>query len=270
MSKITMLIIDPQVDFHPGGSLGIPNANNDAERTAGFILDHLDDIDQIIVTLDSHHRMHIAHSMVWLDENDNHPSPFTEITNQQIRDGVWRPRDPSFLDQALSYTQQLEAKERFTLCIWPDHCLMGTPGHNVVPVINAALRKWEYEHFKTVEFVQKGMNCSTEMYSAIIAEVPIRDDAATHFNAKLMQKLHACPQLVVCGQALSHCVNFTVRDIVDNWRGDNSKIVILKDGCSPVEGFESAADEFLFDMKEANVTIQRTVDPIPSIQNSHK
>mmetsp|Transcript_16000 Transcript_16000/g.26835 ORF Transcript_16000/g.26835 Transcript_16000/m.26835 type:complete len:142 (-) Transcript_16000:624-1049(-) len=97
MSKITMLIIDPQVDFHPGGSLGIPNANNDAERTADFILDHLEDIDQIIVTLDSHHRMHVAHSMVWLDQQDNHPAPFTLITNQQIRDGVWRPKDPTFL-----------------------------------------------------------------------------------------------------------------------------------------------------------------------------
>jgi nicotinamidase-related amidase len=46
----------------------------------------------------------------------------------------------------------------------------------------------------------------------------------------LLQKLHACPQLVVCGQALSHCVNFTVRDIVDNWRGENSKIVVLENG----------------------------------------
>ena len=72
--------------------------------------------------------------------------------------------------------------------------------------------------------------CLYPRYSAIIAEVPVRDDPATHLNTKLLQKLHACPQLVVCGQALSHCVNFTVRDIVDNWRGENSKIVLLKDG----------------------------------------
>lgn len=58
----------------------------------------------------------------------------------------------------------------------------------------------------------------------------MRDDPATHLNTKLLQKLHSCPQLMVCGQALSHCVNFTVRDIVDNWRGENSKIVLLADG----------------------------------------
>ncbi len=55
MGKFTLLIIDPQVDFHPGGSLGIPTANEDSERTAGFILDNMDNIEQIIVTLDSHH-----------------------------------------------------------------------------------------------------------------------------------------------------------------------------------------------------------------------
>ena len=37
-------------------------------------------------------------------------------------------------------------------------------------------------------------------------------------------------QLVVCGQALSHCVNFTLRDIVDNWRNDPSSIYLLEDG----------------------------------------
>lgn len=58
----------------------------------------------------------------------------------------------------------------------------------------------------------------------------MREDPSTHLNTKLLQKLHACPQLIVCGQALSHCVNFTVRDIVDNWRGENAKIVVLEDG----------------------------------------
>ena len=38
-----------------GGSLGIATANEDAQRIADFILDHIDQIEQIIVTLDSHH-----------------------------------------------------------------------------------------------------------------------------------------------------------------------------------------------------------------------
>ena len=54
-NKVILLIIDPQIDFHPGGSLGIVGANEDSERTAKLILTHINDIDEIYVTLDSHH-----------------------------------------------------------------------------------------------------------------------------------------------------------------------------------------------------------------------
>ena len=53
--KVILLIIDPQVDFHPGGSLAIANANDDSERTASLILNNIDHIDDIVVTLDTHH-----------------------------------------------------------------------------------------------------------------------------------------------------------------------------------------------------------------------
>lgn len=51
----TLLIVDPQVDFHEGGSLAVPGALDDAERIAHFIANHLNDIDELVVTLDSHH-----------------------------------------------------------------------------------------------------------------------------------------------------------------------------------------------------------------------
>jgi hypothetical protein len=65
----TLLIIDPQIDFHPEGGQGTPfyhaqgslavaGANEDSERTAKLILDNINDINEIIVTLDSHHVRH--------------------------------------------------------------------------------------------------------------------------------------------------------------------------------------------------------------------
>lgn len=50
-----LLIIDPQNDFHVGGSLGVPGAHEDSERTANFIRRHIDDISEIYITLDTHH-----------------------------------------------------------------------------------------------------------------------------------------------------------------------------------------------------------------------
>lgn len=58
-----LLIVDPQVDFHEGGSLAVPGAVEDAERIAHFIADHFNDIDELVVTLDSHHvRYDIVHT----------------------------------------------------------------------------------------------------------------------------------------------------------------------------------------------------------------
>ncbi|CAM9858424.1 unnamed protein product, partial [Laminaria digitata] len=52
---IALLVVDPQMDFHEGGSLGVPGASADAARIARLIVDHSDEIDELVVTLDSHH-----------------------------------------------------------------------------------------------------------------------------------------------------------------------------------------------------------------------
>ena len=94
----TLLVIDAQNDFHPGGSLAIPNADQDAERIAMLIKKSLKDqhanIDRIVSTLDSHHRLHIAHAGFWISGTDDSkkPAPFTAITHQDLVEGKWKPR----------------------------------------------------------------------------------------------------------------------------------------------------------------------------------
>jgi len=53
---LCMLVIDQQADFHPGGSLAIPTANEDAQRIAAFIRKHSAKLQQLVLTLDSHQR----------------------------------------------------------------------------------------------------------------------------------------------------------------------------------------------------------------------
>ena len=57
----TLLLVDVQNDFHPGGSLAIPTANEDAERISKFIQQHSTKIDRVVATMDSHLKLHIAH-----------------------------------------------------------------------------------------------------------------------------------------------------------------------------------------------------------------
>eukprot|EP01032_Pedospumella_encystans_P030663 gene30663-34608_t len=178
--QCVLLLIDPQNDFHDG-SLAVPGASAQAVRIAKMIRDNTanNKLGEIFVTLDSHHKKHIAHKSFWSSvENDvnnkgTEPPNFTIITEESLQKGSWFPKDPSLQSYCLKYTRGLESQGRFKLTIWPDHCLIGSDGHAIQDDIQSAIRAWDTHHFtKSVKYIHKGMNCLTEMYSAIAAEVP--------------------------------------------------------------------------------------------------
>jgi nicotinamidase/pyrazinamidase len=176
---LALLIIDQQVDFHPGGSLAIPTANEDASNIAAFIRKHAANITQIILTLDSHQRYHIAHGIFWTNASGVSPSPFTLITSQDVINGVWKPRNADLTNYAIAYTEALEKSGKFTLCIWPEHCIIGTPGHNVVTDVHNAALEWTKQTMKPIQYVMKGSNSFTEHYSALRAEYELPYDPTT-------------------------------------------------------------------------------------------
>ncbi|KAG7398309.1 hypothetical protein PHYBOEH_011304 [Phytophthora boehmeriae] len=253
---LCVLVIDQQVDFHPGGSLAIPTANEDAARIAAFISKHSDRLQQVVLTLDSHQRYHIAHGIFWENAAGESPTPFTLITAEEVAAGVWKPRDSSLTEYVLEYTKALEASGKFTLCIWPEHCVVGTPGHNVVPDVLAAALEWTKRSLKPVQYVMKGSNSFTEHYSALKAEFELPYDPATSLNQALVDSLQLADKVVICGEAISHCVNYTVRDLVDAWPTERlSDLIILTDCASPVPGFEQAGKQFLADMAAKGLTL---------------
>ena len=278
----TLLLVDVQKDFHPGGSLAIPTANDDAERIVQLIQTAGSKITRIVATLDSHHKLHIAHPCFWQDAEGNHPSPFTIISSKDVQEGKWKPRSTlalskkgasltlfdsptnadgslNLLDYAKEYTKRLESKGRFQLCIWPEHCLIGSSGHAIVDNIRAAMNEWSDATGGSVEFVMKGENLLTEMYSALQAEVPVSKD--TSFNEDLQASLLESDTLLVAGQAMSHCVNYTLRDIVEHWPEEKRKsITLLTDCASSVPGFEAAGETFQQDMKAAGVRLAKAAD----------
>ena len=271
----TLLIIDPQNDFHPGGSLAIPSADEDARRLALFISSNAAAIDEIVVTLDSHHKLHIAHAAFWRGgaDADLRPAAFSVIHPQDVTDKTWLPRDPSLVDYCVEYLSALEKSGKFMLVVWPEHCLIGSHGHAVYPAIDAALHVWLDYHAdssRAVRWVSKGENCLTEMYSALAAEVPVPSDPRTHLNEALRADLLPAPpaagtgsggakgaQLIVAGQAKSHCVAATVRDILgpSPSREQAAATVLLEDCMSSVVGFEEAGEAFVAEMREAGVVV---------------
>jgi len=258
--KRALLLIDVQNDFiAEGGSLKVPGAIEDTKRVANAIEDHWKSIDQIFVTLDTHQRFHIAHPLFWQDKSGNNPPPFTEITVADVLSGKWKPSVDSFQDWAVTYVKDLEHQKKIKLMIWPEHCLVGSKGHAVYEELATALYSWEKKRMSAVDFLIKGNNALTENYSAFKAEVIRPDDPKTLINLQFISLLDSFEEIIVGGQALSHCVNYSVRDMVKYLpEGSRKKIVVLLDGCSSISGFESEAVAFRTDMEEAGVRFMTT------------
>ena len=249
---ICLLIIDPQVDFHEDGALQVIGAGADSTRIKSILEKDGDKIDRVVVTLDTHHRMHIAHGCFWTNAEGESPKDFTKITAAEVESGKWTARQPEMREWALTYCKRLEEGDHFTHTIWPEHCLLGDPGHAVSPILLPALLNWSKTRERSITWVLKGQNNRTEMYSALMAEVEVDDDPTTKLNTGLIATLANHSLVIVCGEAKSHCVNYTLRDLLDGWpsnRKTEANVVLMSDGTSPVAGAEAAAEKLEADMK---------------------
>ena len=268
-TRLEFLIIDPQNSFcHPTkGELFVPGADKDVERLATLIDKLLSEIDDIHVTLDTHHELDVAHPIFWINDKGEHPAPFTGISKEDVLTGTWKPFNPelpcspheTLLDRMVEYVTKLEENGRYQLTIWPPHCRIGTPGHNVAEPLREAFRKWELSRYATIDYINKGSNIFTEHYSGVQADVPDQEDPTTHLNTELIQTLEKADLIVFGGEASSHCVANTIWDIVKNFGEETvKKCVLLEDAMSPVAGFEQFADDFFQEMIAKGMQIAKT------------
>ena len=261
--KVHLVVIDPQVDFcDPRGALFVQGADCDMDRLARMVIRIAPRLEDVHVTLDSHRLIDVAHPIFWQDSSGKHPTPFTIITASEVEGGRWTPVLPGMYRRMIDYVKSLEANGRYPLCIWPPHCLIGSEGHNVVPALRQALLGWEEKRLAMVDYVTKGSNPWTEHYSAICADVPDPRDPGTQINTRFIQVLLDADIIAIAGEAGSHCLANTVRDIAGNF-GDDAyikRLVLLKDATSPVPGFEPYQDTFLREMTARGMQISTTSD----------
>ena len=262
MTKTHLLIIDPQNDFcESDGALSVPSADADMVRLATFINKNLNNISDISVTLDSHHTYDISHPHFWYNSETNEkPEPFTIITSESLKEGTWKTFDKDFDEFAMAYVSKLEEKDKYPLCIWPPHCLMGTHGHNIFGDVQTSLQLWEGENNQVVNYILKGLNPYTEHYSALKAEIPLVEDTSTTINTRLVSDLNEAETILIAGQASSHCVANTYYDLIDYLPTLAPRIVILKDTMSAVPGFEEFETNFFNSVLENKSMLSTTKD----------
>lgn len=254
--KNLLLLVDPQNDFcDPRGALFVPGADEDARRTAMMIRRISSLLDDLVVTLDCHHVLDVAHPLMWADAQGNPPAPFTRITLEDVKAGAWKPVRPGWEDRLCRYLADLEALGRYRLTIWPEHCLIGSWGFGIVPCVFEAVTGWERKHKETATLLLKGENPWTEHYSAVKAEVPDPEDPRTGINHSLLERVRAADCVAVAGEALSHCVANTIKDLVEPLGGDLSKLVLIRDATSSVPGFEALGEAFLDEMTKLGMRL---------------
>jgi nicotinamidase-related amidase len=248
--KMHLCIIDPQVSFcDPKGELYVKGADKDMERLAGMVKRLKHKIDDIHITLDSHHLVHIAHPIFWKDSAGNNPNPFTIISADDVRKGKWTTAKPGLFARAKNYVETLEKNARYPLCIWPPHCLIGSVGQTIYPVLYEAVMDW-CKDFAAIDFVTKGSNILTEHYSAIVADVPDPNDPSTQINVNFLNTINEADLVLLAGEARSHCLANSALDAVNYFADDSliKKLVLLTDATSDVTGFENLGEKFVKDM----------------------
>jgi len=275
--RIAAFGVDCQVGFClPGASLFVPGAVEDTQRTLAWLYANLDRITALHFSLDTHRVFQIFHPAWWNDKDGKHPTPFTTITCEDVRAGRWMPI--SHPRESLEYCKKLEQTGKYVLTIWPYHTLLGSASHALVPALMEAAIFHSVARFHQTHFETKGTHSLTENYSVLSPEVrELSGGPVGSFNTAFFKLLMEHDRIYVFGQAKSHCVLSTLKDIQHEISASDpglaDRVWILEDATSPVPpppinplppelDFPKIADRTFEEFKKAGMHVVKTTDPV--------
>ncbi len=250
--RIGLVLVDMQNTFClPDGELFAAGrsgrgAVDDTVRLCRFIYHNLHRITRISPTLDTHLPMQIFHAVFLIDDHGHHPEPYTDVTREEVDNGRWR-FNPALAEtlgvtaeegqrRLEHYVRTLESTGKFALTIWPYHALLGGVSHALTSLIEEAVFYHALCRGAVPDFQVKGDYPWTEHYSVLGPEVLEDPDGQpmSRKNTAFLDALDAFDAVVLTGQAKSHCLAWSVQDILEQKPEIAPKVYLLEDCTSPV------------------------------------
>ncbi|MCJ7700638.1 MAG: hypothetical protein MUO62_03565 [Anaerolineales bacterium] len=287
--RLGLMLIDvqntfciPGFELYVGGRSG-SGAVDDNRRLCAFIYRNLGTLTEISATLDTHDPFQIFHPIFFSDQAGNHPDPHTQITAEEVRSGRWQFNPALAETLGISweygqshirhYTAALEARHKYDLTIWPYHAIQGGIGHALVSAVEEAAFFHSLCRHTRVDFLVKGDHPFTEHYSALGPEIRTGPggEKLTPGDSRLIPKLEKLDALVIAGQAKSHCVAWTIHDLLEDLRHQSPDLVervyLLEDCTSPVVvpgvvDYTGPADAAFQAFAQAGMHIVRSTDAL--------
>ncbi len=250
-----LLCIDMQKDFMEGGTVPVPNSKRDVENITRFIYNNMENITQIMCSMDAHIREQIFHPCWWVNKKGENPEPYTKITYEDVINGKWRTANMKCSKKSKKYLRELEELGNRELCVWPYHCLRGGDGYTLENEFAKMIRFHSLVRITNSEIIQKGQDRFSEMYGIVKPEV-VSDD--TEINLEFLKLFRKYDEIYIVGEAASHCVLETLIQICEYFKNRLdilAKITVLTDCTSPIKGFEEETNR-KFDMLRDNYGIK--------------
>jgi len=268
--KVAVILVDYQHDFvDPTGTLHVPGSQQDVARFLGWFYANAHKISSIYASLDTHLPFQIFFSSWWKDpQTGEHPQPYTTITVDDVTNIKWLPIiEP---DWSTSYVHQLQQKARKDLMIWPYHTMEGTLGHMLAAPLCEAIAWHSAARNTQPTYIEKGRTIRTEYYGIFGAEIPDPEDPDSSLNVTLLDAVMKHDRVYVAGEAKSHCVLETERQLVGRF-GEQPELLkrlyFLIDCTSsvqhPVIDFDALAEAELAAMARQGVQKALSTDSIP-------
>lgn len=167
--RTALLVVDLQHDFMPAGALGVPAGDEIVAPVRDLL--RCGPFRHCIATQDWHPPQHASFA-------SRHPER--------------RPLE----------TMMLYGHEQV---LWPDHCVQGTHGAELVPGI-----PWE----RMRAILRKGVDPAVDSYSAFRENWNAAGERPPTGLAGLLREL-GCDAVVLCGLARDYCVAWSAQDAVD-------------------------------------------------------